>query len=179
MWWSSVKSRPAATALAVVLVLSIASCGFRPLYGGKSGGAVESQLARVKIGTISNRVGQQVHNYLLDGINRKGRPADPLYLLSVNLTLTNVRLGIERDQTATRAKLVVVADVVLQEIETESVLLKRNIRSTNSYNIVQSTVITRSAELDAIDRAAREVSNEIQLMLSLYFRRLNAQTAAQ
>lgn len=158
---------------AAVLAVSVAACGFEPMYGRKSAGDVETRLSSVKIQVISGQIGQQVHNYLLDRVNRKGRPEDPLYLLSVTLEVTKVRLGIERDEKATRAKLVVLASVQLQDIATEEILLERSAQSTNSYNIVDSAVATRSAELDAIDRAAREVSDEIRLLLSLYFRRRN------
>jgi len=165
--------------MAVLLALSMAACGFQPLYGRGSVGDVETQLSRTKIEIIPDRVGQQVHNYLLDRINRKGRPTDPLYLLSVKINVDKVRLGIERDESATRAKLVVVANIRLQDIETEEVLLKRSARSSNSYNIVGSAIATRSAELDAVDRAAREVSEEIRLLLSLYFRRRGAQVTSK
>ena len=60
--------------------LFVSGCGFRPLYGAKSLGSVDSELARIKIGIISERSGQQLHNYLLDRLNRKGRPEKPLYL---------------------------------------------------------------------------------------------------
>lgn len=149
-------------------------CGFQPLYGQRSVGDVDDVLAQVKIQTISNRVGQQVHNYLLDRLNRRGRPADPIYLLEVRLKTDTIELGIERDETATRAKLVMTADFTLTDIETKDILLRRSARSVNSYNIVESALATRSAELDAIDRAAREVGDEIRLLLSLYFRRRSA-----
>ncbi len=158
-------------AAAAILVVSVAGCGFEPLYGRKSAGNVEARLSSVKIQTIPGRVGQQVHNYLLDRVNRDGRPAEPLYLLSVTLEVNKVILGIQQDETETRAKLVILASVRLQDIVTEEVLLDRSARSANSYNIVGSAVATRSAEQDAIDRAAREVSDEIRLILSLYFRR--------
>lgn len=174
MWWCRQKPGLIPAAVAAVVVLTAAACGFQPLYGKKSVGEVETRLSQVKIAVIPNRIGQQVHNYLLDRLNRKGRPGAPDYLLSVKLNVENIRLGIERDETATRAKLVLVADFDLQDIATEEILLKRSARSTNSYNIVDSAVATRSAELDAIDRAAREVSEEIRLMLSLYFRRAGA-----
>jgi LPS-assembly lipoprotein len=157
-------------AAATILAVSVAGCGFEPLYGRKSTGDVEAQLSSVKVETIPGRVGQQVHNYLLDRINRSGRPAEPLYLLSVTLHVNRFILGIEQDETQTRAKLVILANVQLQDIVTEEVLLDRAARSSNSYNIVGSAVGTRSAELDAIDRGAREVSDEIRLILSLYFR---------
>lgn len=171
MWWCRRILRPASAATALVVALLLSGCGFQPLYGRNSAGNVESEFRNVKIETISGRVGQRLHNYLLDRINREGRPANPLYLLSVDLDVQQVRLGFERDDTATRGKVVVLADVRLHDIATGEVLLNRSARSTTSYNIVDSAVVTRSAELDAIDRAAREVSDEIRLMLSLYFRR--------
>lgn len=160
--------------LAAILAAGMTGCGFQPLYGQRSVGDVDDVLAQVKIQTISNRVGQQVHNYLLDRLNRRGRPADPIYLLEVRLKTDTIELGIERDETATRAKLVMTADFTLTDIETKDILLRRSARSVNSYNIVESALATRSAELDAIDRAAREVGDEIRLLLSLYFRRRSA-----
>jgi len=178
MWWCRRILRPVSAATALVVAVLLAGCGFQPLYGQNSAGNVESEFKNVKIEAISGRVGQQLHNYLLDRINREGRPANPHYLLSVDLDVQQVRLGFERDDTATRSKVVVMADVRLRDITTGEVLLSRSARSTTSYNIVDSAVATRSAELDAIDRAAREVGDEIRLMLSLYFRRRAAQAAA-
>lgn len=179
MWWSD-RSRGAkrVAAAAAFIAVALAGCGFQPLYGKRSTGEVDDQLSQVKVQIIPGRVGQQVHNYLLDRINRKGRPADPLYLLSVTVKVSTVRLGIERDEKATRAKLIIHADVRLQDIATEEILLTRSARSTNSYNIVDSAVATKSAELDAIDRAAREVSDEIRLFLALYFRGHTAKAAS-
>lgn len=132
-------------------------------------GAVDTELARVKIGIIPDRVGQQLHNYLLDRINRKGRPEKPVYLLSVEVNIEKVRQAFQADETATRTKLVFTASFKLEEIATEKVLLKNRARSVNSFNIVTSAISTRSAELDAIDRAARDVSEEIRSLLALYF----------
>ena len=157
--------------------LLVAGCGFRPLYGAKSMGAVDTQLAQVKIGIIPNRVGQQLHNYLLDRINRKGRPEKPLYLLSVEVRIEKARQAIDENQSATRAKLIFTASFNLQEIATEKVLFKNWARSVSSYNIVTSAISTRSAELDAIDRSAREVSEEIRSLLALYFQRRAAEQA--
>ena len=178
MSWSRDRRDFIAAASSAALVL-VSGCGFRPLYGSKSLGAVDSQLAQVKIGIIPDRVGQQLHNYLLDRVNRKGRPKKPLYLLSVKVKIENVRQAFESNETATRAKLVFTASFELQEIATEKILLGNWARSVNSYNIVTSAISTRSAELDAIDRAAREVSEEIRSLLALYFQRRTAEAEAE
>lgn len=147
----------------------LTGCGFRPLYGRKSFGAVDAQLAQVKIATIPDRVGQQLHNYLLDRINRKGRPDRPDYLLTVHARVSIQRQALEQDRTATRAMLVFSAEFQLQDIATDRVLFTNRARSVTSYDIVTSAIATRSAELDATDRAAREVSEEIRMLLALYF----------
>jgi len=152
-------------------VALLSGCGFRPLYGRRSFGEVDAQLAQVKIATIPDRVGQQLHNYLLDRINRKGRPDHPEFLLSVQTRVQTIRQALEPDRTATRAMLIFNADFKLQEIATERVLFTNRARSVTSYDIVTSAIATRSAELDAIDRTAREVSEEIRMLLALYFQR--------
>jgi LPS-assembly lipoprotein len=156
----------------------LAGCGFQPMYGSASLGAVDEELARVKVQVISDRVGQQAHNFLLDRLNRSGRPADPRYLLEVKIRVAKTELGIERDETATRAKLVLTANFSLTDLKTRETLLRRTARSTNSYNIVDSAVSTRSAELDAVERAAREISEDIRVLLSLYFRRRAARAGS-
>jgi LPS-assembly lipoprotein len=148
------------------------------MYGSASLGAVDEELARVKVQVISDRVGQQAHNFLLDRLNRSGRPVDPRYLLEVRIQVAKTELGIERDETATRAKLVLTARFSLTDIKTRETLLRRTARSTNSYNIVDSAVSTRSAELDAVERAAREISEDIRVLLSLYFRRRAARAGS-
>lgn len=177
MSWSS-NRREFLAGAAVAAVLATAGCGFRPLYGRKALGEVDAELAQVKIAIIPDRVGQQLHNYLLDRINRKGRPASPDYLLSVDVKIEKVRQAFEPDETATRSKLVFTAQFQLQEIATEKVLYRNFARSVNSYNIVTSAIATRSAELDATDRAAREVSEEIRTLLALYFQRRAAESEA-
>lgn len=175
MSWSDGRRRFLLAAAAGAAPLLLAGCGFQPLYGRGSVGAVDDDLARVEIGLIPDRIGQQVHNYLLDRINRAGRPERARHRLDVRLSSSKVILGIERDQTATRAKLVLTADFDLTDLATGEVVLRRSARSANSYNIVDSALATRSAELDATDRAARELAEEIRLILALYFRRRAAE----
>lgn len=175
MSWSDGRRRFLSAVAAAAAPLLLAGCGFEPLYARGSVGAVDEDLARVQISVIPDRVGQQVHNYLLDRVSRKGVPEAPRHRLDVRLASQKVVLGIERDQTATRAKLVLAANFELTDLATGEVVLRRSARSANSYNIVDSALATRSAELDAIDRAARELAEEIRLVLALYFRRRAAE----
>ena len=54
------------------------------------------------------------------------------------------------------------------------VLAEGGVRSVNNYNISDSEFARLAAEEDAKERAAREVSDEIKIRLSLYFSQRDA-----
>jgi len=162
MWWSR-------TLLAVVLAVLLAGCGFRPLYGTSgTDKQVAALLAQIRIETIADRTGQKLRNFLLDRINPDGQPARPLYHLNVEVSVSRTDLGIQRDETATRALLRITANYFLRDRERKTVLVQGSTQSTNSFNIVASDFATLSGETDAIERAAREVSDDIKTRLALY-----------
>ena len=158
--------------MVLVAAALLQGCGFRPLYG-KHGGedGVSQELAQVYVEIIADRVGQKLRNFLLDRINPTGSPASPAYRLYVTSAVSRTDLGIQRDETATRARLVLTAQYTLYDAARKTVLVKGSTQSTNSFNIVNSDFATASAEADALDRAAREVSDDIKTRLGLYFSR--------
>jgi len=120
---------------------------------------------------IEERIGQKVHNLLLDRLNPRGRPAAPRYTLSVRTGLSTSELGLQINEVATRAKLSLNASFVLTDDRSGRVLLKGNVRSINSYNIPNSQYAKVTAEADSANRAAREISNQIKSRLEIYFSR--------
>ena len=152
---------------ALFLVLALAGCGFQPIYtrqDSSSNAAVELQ--KVQVNLIQDRIGQQLHNALLDRLNPRGRPASPEYFLDVKLSTTKVDLGIQRDDTATRAKLTIIARYTLSDREEQ--LFTGISRSVSGYNIVQSDYATLSAEFDAINRSLRVISEDIRSRLAVF-----------
>jgi LPS-assembly lipoprotein len=147
----------------------LSGCGFEPLYGSRGQGPrIDSALNEIRIEPIKDRVGQQLYNYLLDRLNPRGAPGHPRYSLTTTVAVNKIELGIERDETATRAKLSLSANFTLRNAINNAVVFFGSSQSTNSFNIVESDFATLSAEKDAIDRAARVVSEEIKTRLGLY-----------
>lgn len=163
MWWSRLVVALLAAAL-------LHGCGFRPLYG-KDSADVTRSLAQVRVELIPDRNGQRLRNLLLDRINPAGEPARPAYALSVRISLSRTDLGIERDETATRAVMVLNAEYSLRDTANGKTLIEGTAQSTNSFNIVASDFATLSGETDAVERASREISDDIKTRLALYFRR--------
>ncbi len=164
MWCSRVIA-------ALVVAALLSGCEFRPLYATGGGGEVSRALALTRIEAIADRIGQKLRNFLLDRINPAGQPARPLYSLRVKTSVSRTDLGIERDETATRALLVLRAEYELSGVRGGGVLLSGAAQSTNSFNIVASDFATLHAERDALDRAAREISDAIKTRLGLHFSR--------
>ena len=158
----------------VGLLAALGACGFRPLYGGTENSAINQQLAHIQISTIEDRIGQQLHNLLLDRLNSGGRPQKPLYNLSVKLTVSKEEIGLKFTEEATRARLTLRVNYFLTDNSSGEVLAEGGVRSVNNYNIFHSEFARLAAEENAKKRAAREVSDEIKIRLSLYFSQRNA-----
>ncbi len=166
--------RGAAAALALLL---LAGCGFRPLYAEREAGSNVDLLAATKIELIADRVGQELHNDLLNRINPLGRPSDPRYRLEVELSESIEKLALRKDESATRANLRLYAAYKLFDVETGKPIFSGNSRSTSSYNILQSTFATRAAEAAARRRAIRLIGDDIHLRLGLFFNRWRGATS--
>jgi LPS-assembly lipoprotein len=158
------------SACGILLLFLLSGCGFQPLYGTSVQQDVPAQFQQVYVQVIPDRIGQQIRNYLLDRLNPQGQPSRPLYTLKVEPSVSRTNLGIKRDETATRAVMNLDVNFFLADARSGKVLFSGYERSVNSFNIVDSDFATLSAEKDALDRAAREVSNAIRLRLGIYFR---------
>lgn len=165
---SSFKATIAALCLAGA---TLGACGFQPLYGERTGAAPAQDLALVTIDTIADRDGQKLHNFLLDRFNPLGSPPEPFYRLQVKLTKSTRGLAIRKDETATRANLILSANFILRDIRTGKVLFKGRSRSANSYNILESQFATIASLNDATTRATRQLSEEISARVAIFFSR--------
>ena len=160
--------------IALVLpFLLLAGCGFEPLHLPPIHGehTPAQSLAEIQVRPIEGRIGQQLHNLLLDRLNPAGQSRAPAYYLLIGLRKTTTDLGIREDETATRANLRLTASYNLVSAEDNQVVLRGSSFSVNSYNILDLEVYyaTTVAEEDAIRRGLREISNDIELRLSTHF----------
>ena len=163
--------------MSLLFLVTLVACGFEPLYGQRGGGevadgeAVTEKLSQVLVLPIPHRAGQEMHNFLRDDLNPLGQPSRPDYALSVILSERITELGIEKDATATRAKLTMIADYSLKSFDGKEVLFLGKARSTNSYDIVEDPYATQVAEFDARRQALRALSNEMKIRLATYFKK--------
>ncbi len=161
--------------LLLPLCLLLAACGFTPLYGtqGAAGQAeTTAALGMIHIDNIPDYEGQYLRNALIDRFYKNGRPAGPRYTLSIEpITERRTDLDITKSSDATRAQLRLTTEMKLKEIGTGETVLRRDLTSITSYNILQSQFTTRVSEDNARRNALDDLARQIELQLSLYIRR--------
>ena len=174
--WSKDSTASLGRRGAVLLLLAggallLSGCGFQPLYGRSSEAARSpmEEMAAIRIAPLPDRIGQQMHNLLRDRLNPRGQPAQAAYLLNVTLNESRRELGVRKDETATRANLILRASFVLRSVGSKEVLVRGTSSSINSYNILTNQFTTIVSESDARKRALRELSDDIRVRLGVYF----------
>lgn len=145
----------------------IAACGFTPVYRTKS---PKSDLTSIQVEIIPDRDGQVVRNHLIDRLYNDGYPADPQYSLIVSKIEGNIiKIGIDRDDDASRAQLRQSASFQLIDSQTNTVVLTRVVRATSGYNILTGQFTTYVTREDARKQALKAISENIMTQLEIYF----------
>lgn len=170
MWFIPELRRCTGIGMLVCAAATAAACGFQPLYG-KSGGGDVTVLSAIQVDQIPDRAGQKLRNLLLERLSPKGQTRQAIYTLKVKLTESKRELAIRKDETATRANLVITANFqLIDKRKAQRGTFTGVTSSTNSYNVLQSDFATLSAERDARDRALRTIAEEIRLRVAAALR---------
>lgn len=159
--------------LLLPIFLTLSACGFSPMYGtlGKDRSlGSENYMSYVAIANIPDREGQFLRNALIDRLHRNGTPIREAYTLYVeNLEQSKRDLDITKNSNATRAQLLLSANIMLRDNVTGETLLERNVQSITSYNILGSEFATRISEDNTRLNALDDLARQIELQLNLYF----------
>ncbi len=152
------------------------ACGFEPMYApSRDSVAVQEEFAAIAIAPIPDRIGQVVHNGLLDRLNPLGHPDAPRFRLDVTLETTREGFGFRPDESITRENLRLKADYRLIRVSDGEVVLDGSARSNLAYDIVQSDFANFAAQKDAELRTAEQVVNTIVARLGLFVRARGSQ----
>lgn len=159
--------KAAATLLA--LCLGLAGCGYHPLYGDRATGVSSEDLALVYVAGIPDRPGQQLRNDLVQRLNPSGQPSRPTYTLTVSLSIASTGVSLSRDNTTSRTSITTTAKYTLTDSASGKSLFSGTSRATDAYDVLVSDYATLVSRDDAVNRAIREVSDDIRTRLAVYF----------
>lgn len=152
--------------------LVLNGCGFQPLYGHRSqGNSAPAQFAQIDVNPIGGRPGHHLRNYLIDRLSARGGNYKKQYRLDIALSERKDGLAIREDESVTRFNYRLMGSVRLTRLNDQQILYETSLRVTSAFNVVNSEFATLSAERDAEERAARDLSDEIITRLAIYFQR--------
>lgn len=179
MWWpeGSALARSAGRVLGIVVItVTLAGCGFRPLYASAEQGTTDPRLAAIEVAQIPDRTGQRLTIALRDAFNPSGVAVDPRYRLFVSLATSRREVALRKDGTASRSEITVTANWRLTDLESQAVAFSGIARSGSSVDLVQNEYANVVAEEDARNRAIEDIARDIQARCAIFLDGASAAT---
>ncbi len=164
---------PALRTLGLAAAVSLASCGYSPLYAPAGGGgqaASKAQVGTVEVGQYTKNVGQRrtaqtVAQELKLSFPNTGTEMDTVDVFIEEDTAT---LAVERTAIIQRAQINLTGTVTLSNPNGDKLLLTK--LSTNApYNVENTPYSTETGKTYARLTAARNLANEVTRRLHLYY----------
>ncbi|WP_027060419.1 LPS assembly lipoprotein LptE [Mesorhizobium loti] len=154
----------------------VSACTVRPLYSNAplstgSNATANSELASIAIKPVKTRYAQQVRNNLIFGFGRgAGEPASPLYSLDLSVTEaveSSALVQIQTDEDEpTAGSVTLTASYTLTDAKTGAVVTVGKRAITSSFDRPRQEFASYRAQIDAENRAARELGEALQLSIA-------------
>ncbi|AZV19221.1 MULTISPECIES: LPS assembly lipoprotein LptE [unclassified Mesorhizobium] len=153
----------------------VSACTVRPLYSSAplsgSQASASAELALIGIKPVNTRYGQQVRNNLIFGFGRgSGEPASPVYSLNLGVTeavesAALVQVGTDEDEP-TAGSVTLTGSYTLADAKTGVVIASGKRSITSSFDRPRQEFAAYRAQIDAENRAARELAEALQLSIA-------------
>lgn len=157
-------------------VTLVSACTVRPLYssaplvaGSQVGAAAE--LASISVKPVKTRYAQQVRNNLIFALGQgAGEPASPVYSLDLGVSELVESAAIEQVTTdedePTAGTVTLTANYVLSDAKTGTVIARGKRSIPSSYDRPRQEFASYRAQIDAENRAARELADVLRLSIA-------------
>ncbi|MCB1494242.1 MAG: hypothetical protein KDJ86_00530 [Bauldia sp.] len=140
----------------------LAACTVQPLYGPAAGGGhVKSELTRIQVEPVKDRVGQQVRNTVIFEMTGGSAIQNPIYKMKLTVTSREVGLGLTSTDASPVYQIQVAATYEVTRVDTGAQVIRRTARGSASYSRSNQAFANSRAKIDAENRAAEMVGNDI------------------
>ncbi len=164
-------------ALCGALLMTLAACGFEPVYATRAADATGPKIEGVAVEDVGTNdpsyrhLAQLFRSSLEDRLNPGNLRNQPLpYRLKVDLVVSESAVAISRDGTVSRYNLNLDANLTLFRATDGAPLYRSHARRTSSYNNVTNAFFsTYISSQDATQRAANELAQDIGMRLAAFF----------
>ncbi len=152
----------------------LAGCGFRPLYApGPRGapGTAQAELAAVYVSLMPDRAGQLFRQALQQRLEGSGSGGSKRYELGALLSLAPEAIGIQRDNSSTRVRLIGTAAWTVRDLSADQALVANGTaRSVDGYNVLNQEFFALELEGDAATRRVTSaLADQVTVQLASFF----------
>jgi LPS-assembly lipoprotein len=155
----------------IVAAMLLAGCGFHPLYGGMNG-AMSETLSSIYVEPVSERIGYELRNTMIDLLDGPGTAGGASYRLKLALSETTQGIALQNDATITRYNDTLTVTYELSDMAGH-VVTKGTETGLSAYNVLPSSPNanygTLAAQQDADKRAAQDIAERIRFDLNVFF----------
>ncbi len=138
--------------------------------------SVSPALSQIQIGLIPDQEGQMLRNKLMDRFYQEGIPNNSTYSLQITPIQEQLRdLDITITSDTTRSQMKLTSSLVLTDLSTNQVVLRRSLKALSIYNVLGSEFATRVTERNARENAIEDMARQIERALVLYFQTSSSQ----
>ena len=142
------------------------SCGYEPIHSKKI--KTNPELYSISVKNIKDRSGQILKNSLVNSLNPDGIRVITKYRLFVEISESKSSLAYRKDMSATRTDLQSTAKYLLRGAENANIVLKDEVTSITSFDVVESVYANFVAEKDAREKTLKIISDDIYDMIYYY-----------
>ena len=171
-------------ALALLAALTLAGCGFHPLYGGMNG-QMAATLSTIYVEPMPDKIGYELRNKMIDLLDGPGTTSGAVYRLKLELKQTTQGVALQNAQVAGESTAITRYDDTLKVTYTLTDMAGKVVTTgtetgLSAYNVLPSVTTaqasvanygTFAAQQDADRRAAEDIAERIRLDLNVYFSR--------
>lgn len=159
----------------VCAIPALSACTVRPLYSSQTDytgeqTGVMADLSSINVIPVQTRYAQEVRNHLIFAFNSgKGQPASPRYTLTLVVTEaveSAAVIQVGEDNRPTSGTLTLTVRYRLADASTRKAVGTGVRRITASYDLPQQEFAAYRAQIDAENRAARELAELLKLVVA-------------
>ena len=160
-----------------LLLLTMSSCGFTPLYGGGADQGVVRPLGQVTVAIIADRSGQILRDELRERLERSsGEGEASRYDLNVALSLGESDIAVDQQSASTRGRENGVASWTLKAQDAaHTVLAAGSAHALDGFDIINQQFFAADMSREqAIRRVDQALADQITQQLAVYFKQHRA-----
>ncbi|WP_316858378.1 LPS assembly lipoprotein LptE [uncultured Cohaesibacter sp.] len=150
---------------------ALSACQVRPLYSTNTttGQTLSEALSTIEIEPAKNRVDQEIRNNLIFAFTGGGEAGIPAYKLLMKTRSSSTNLSIESGTGLAKSRRVSLTTTYrLVRLSNNTIVTKGSSFFTATYAKSTQLFTNDRAEIDAENRAAAQVANDIELRLSAF-----------